>query len=354
MTQDHYGDAPGPYEEDSIWGEPDYSFDDPGDYTPPQVPVGHYDVIRFARESGTLPSFSIRSLAVLIAHYAKFHGDQEKHQYVAEVPTSVLCELTGKGSPNTIRAWTKLIEGVGIFKIYTQKGGNDRVATRYVFLGDERNWEPLPMEHANTDPYVSIARLRRREEDYKQRILELEELAQYRANGHSKVTNGAVTDGESPVATGAEAPSPSYEEASESPTPKREPLGANNEAIGHLKVTDGEEEESEQQAHRRIYQEVAEMRRQKPAIFAKVKDWPAYINWLLQNPAEMDKLRTSFEMDSVMESIQEETADAGPAPPPPSIDVLECEVCGEWFTCPYGSGETRCERHRQSSEEADP
>ena len=64
-------------EEDSIWGEPDYSFDDVGDYAPYQVPAGRYHVVRFAGESGTLPSFSIRSLAVLIAHYAKFHGDKD-------------------------------------------------------------------------------------------------------------------------------------------------------------------------------------------------------------------------------------------------------------------------------------
>ena len=73
----------------------------------------------------------------------------------------------------------------------------DRKSNTYVFLGEDRNWKPLPTERPGTDPWVALARSRRENEALKGEIEELQaELARLMNGGpiaHSALSNGSET-----------------------------------------------------------------------------------------------------------------------------------------------------------------
>ena len=203
-------------------------------YRPPRVPHGLPHVVRFATESGPLLPWEVRSLVILVSRYGNVKGE-------ASVAVSTLCEITNTGSKNTIEHRLQLACDVGILRKDSGKGGQDRKSNTYVLLGEDRSWEPLPMDdRPGTNPIVALAQVRRRNEELsaKNQALETElerlraEIAQLRIDipiGHPDVTNGEASP------TPGEA-SRSYEREDPHISPE------NHGAIGHSGVTNGEEE----------------------------------------------------------------------------------------------------------------
>ena len=155
-------------------------------YKPPRVPHGLPHVVRFATESGDIP-WDVRSMIILLSRYADHKGQ-------ASVAVSTLCEIARIGSKNTVARWINLAAGVGILRKDPGRGGNRRKSNTYVFLGDERGWEPLPMGKPGINPLIELARARRQNEELHSRVKELEaQLALLRnggAVGHVEAGNG--------------------------------------------------------------------------------------------------------------------------------------------------------------------
>ena len=191
-------------------------------YKPPRVPHGLPHVVRFATESGDIP-WDVRSMIILLSRYANHKGQ-------ASVAVSTLCEIARIGSKNTVERWINLASGVGILRKEPGRGGNDRKSNTYVFLGDERGWEPLPMGKPGINPLIELAQARHQNEELQSRVKELEaQLALLRnggAIGHVEVTNGER-------GIPLEEFSHSYEPADSDGSP------GDVASIGHHRVTNG-------------------------------------------------------------------------------------------------------------------
>ena len=195
-------------------------------YTPPNVPHGLPHVVRFATLSSMDLPLEVRFLIIMIARFADVHG-------VASVANSTLCEICRIGSHHTIERWISLASDVGILRKEPGRGGKDHRSNTYVFLGEERNWVPLPVGHPDTNPIVALAHARLVIESLlvkAARVDELEaELALLKnghADGHSAVPN---REDEPP----ARWPGDSYETAESRSSQE------NHDAIGHSAVTNG-------------------------------------------------------------------------------------------------------------------
>ena len=203
-------------------------------YKPPRVPLGLPHVVRFATESGPLLPWEVRSLVMLVGRYGNPDGR-------ASVAVSTLCDITNTGSKNTIENRLKLACAVGILRKEPGKGGKDRKSNTYVFLGKERNWEPLPMDRPGTNPIVALAQVRRHNEELLDQNQQLTARVAYLEARVAQLSNGAaighdrVTDG--PESQHSGAPDHSYETAGPGDPPG--PHGA----IGHSEVANGSEEE---------------------------------------------------------------------------------------------------------------
>ena len=195
-------------------------------YTPPNVPHGLPHVVRFATLSSMDLPLEVRFLIIMIARFADVHG-------VASVANSTLCEICRIGSHHTVERWISLASDVGILRKEPGKGGKDRRSNTYVFLGEDRGWQPLPVGHPDTNPIVALAHARLVIESLlvkAARVDDLEaELALLR-NGH---TNGhpGVTNGEDEPTNGP--PADSYED------PDSRISQEAHGAIGHPEVTNG-------------------------------------------------------------------------------------------------------------------
>ena len=135
-------------------------------YSPPQTPHGLPYVIRFATESGDIP-WNVRAMVILLSRYADHNGK-------ASVAVSTLCETARIGSKNTVERWINLAAGVGILRKDPGRGGNGRKSNTYIFLGKDRDWEPLPQGKPGINPLVELAQVRRQNEELQNRIHKLE------------------------------------------------------------------------------------------------------------------------------------------------------------------------------------
>ena len=226
-------------------------------YVHPTIPLGLPHVVQFVEASIHHLPMSVRFVGDRMSRYANATG-------VVSMAIPFICQITGLGSKNTAEHHIRLMESMGILEKKPGKGGKDRKSNTYIFLGEQRNWKPLPTERPGTDPWIALAQARRENEELRAEIAWLKNGG---AIGHSGVTDGeeaeatqptyhsyetaeysastdphgaighfGVTDGEE-----AEAPSPtyhSYETADYSAS--TDPHGA----IGHCRVTDGEEAEA--------------------------------------------------------------------------------------------------------------
>ena len=190
-------------------------------YVHPTIPLGLPHVVQFVEASIHHLPMSVRFVGDRMSRYANATG-------VVSMAIPFICQITGLGSKNTAEHHIRLMESMGILEKKPGKGGKDRKSNTYIFLGEQRNWKPLPTERPGTDPWIALAQARRENEELRAEIAWLKNGG---AIGHS-----GVTDGEE-----AKAPSPtsrSYETADYSAS--TDPHGA----IGHSGVTDGEEAEA--------------------------------------------------------------------------------------------------------------
>ena len=199
-------------------------------YTPPNVPHGLPHVVRFATLSSMDLPLDVRFLIIMIARFADVHG-------VASVANSTLCEICRIGSHHTVERWISLAADLGILRKEPGKGGKDRRSNTYVFLGQARGWQPLPVGHPDTNPVVALAHARLVIEQLLVKAARVDELeaenARLRNGGssrHTQVTNG---EGENPVNW------PTVSHPAGEPGVGAEPHGT----VGHSEVTNGSPED---------------------------------------------------------------------------------------------------------------
>ena len=159
-------------------------------YIHPTIPLGLPHVVQFVEASIHHLPMSVRFVGDRLSRYANAKGE-------VSMAASFLCQITGLGSRNTADHHLRLIESLGVMEKRPGKGGMDRKSNTYVFLGEDRNWKPLPTERPGTDPWVALARSRRENEALKGEIEELQaELARLMNGGpiaHSALSNGSET-----------------------------------------------------------------------------------------------------------------------------------------------------------------
>ena len=185
-------------------------------YVHPTIPLGLPHVVQFVEASMHHLPMSVRFVGDRMSRYANAQG-------AVSMAVPFICQITGLGSKNTAEHHIRLMESMGVLEKRPGKGGKDRKSNTYVFLGEQRNWKPLPTERPGTDPWIALAQARRENEELRAVIARLMNGG---AIGHS-----GVTDGEEPKAS--EPTSHSYETPDVSTS--AEPHGA----IGHSEVTDG-------------------------------------------------------------------------------------------------------------------
>ena len=190
-------------------------------YVHPTIPLGLPHVVQFVEASMHHLPMSVRFLGDRMSRYANAQG-------VVSMAVPFICQITGLGSKNTAEHHIRLMVALGVLEKRPGKGGHNRKSNTYVFLGEQRNWKPLPTERPGTDPWIALAQARRENEELRTEIARLK-------NGGA-VSHSGVTDG-----YGAEAHDPA-------PHSYGNPgIGASAEAhgaIGHSRVTDGQEAEA--------------------------------------------------------------------------------------------------------------
>ena len=190
-------------------------------YIHPTIPLGLPHVVQFVEASLHHLPIPVRFLGDRMSRYANAQG-------VVSMAVPFICQITGLGSKNTAEHHIRLLVAMGVLEKRPGKGGHDRKSNTYVFLGEQRNWKPMPTERPGTDPWIALAQARRENEELRAEIARLK-------NGGA-VSHSGVTDG-----YGAEAHDPA-------PHSYGNPgIGASTEAhdaIGHFGVTDGQEAEA--------------------------------------------------------------------------------------------------------------
>ena len=157
-------------------------------YVHPTIPLGLPHVVQFVEASIHHLPMSVRFVGDRLSRYANAKGE-------VSMAASFLCQITGLGSRNTADHHLRLIESLGVLEKKPGQGGKDRKSNTYVFLGEYRNWKPLPTERPGTDPWVALARSRRENEALRGEIEELQtELARL-MNG-ATIAHPGVTDGD--------------------------------------------------------------------------------------------------------------------------------------------------------------
>ena len=194
-------------------------------YIHPTIPLGLPHVVQFVEASLHHLPISVRFVGDRLSRYANAKGE-------VSMAASFLCRITGLGSRNTADHHLRLIESLGVLEKKPGQGGKDRKSNTYVFLGQARNWKPLPTERPGTDPWVALARSRRENEALKGEIEGLQaELARL-MNG-ATIAHPGVTDGDG--VPHPEQSSHSYETAD--PVRSSEESGA----IAHSELSNGPE-----------------------------------------------------------------------------------------------------------------
>ena len=194
-------------------------------YVHPTIPLGLPHVVQFVEASLCHLPMSVRFVGDRLSRYANAKGE-------VSMAASFLCQITGLGSRNTADHHLRLIESLGVLEKKPGQGGKDRKSNTYVFLGQARNWKPLPTERPGTDPWVALAQSRRENEALRGEIEELQaELARLMNGG--TIAHPGVTDGGG--GPHPEQPSHSYEIA--------DPSGSTGEsgAIAHSELSNRSE-----------------------------------------------------------------------------------------------------------------
>ena len=187
----------------------------------PTIPLGLPHVVQFVEASLHHLPIPVRFLGDRMSRYANAQG-------VVSMAVPFICQITGLGSKNTAEHHIRLLVAMGVLEKRPGKGGHDRKSNTYVFLGEQRNWKPMPTERPGTDPWIALAQARRENEELRAEIARLKNGG---AVGHSGVTDGQEAEAHDPAPHSYGNPG----------------IGASTEAhgaIGHSGVTDGQEAEA--------------------------------------------------------------------------------------------------------------
>ena len=196
-------------------------------YVHPTIPLGLPHVVQFVEASMHHLPMSVRFVGDRMSRYANARGE-------VSIAVPFICQITGLGSKNTAEHHIRLMESLGVLEKRPGKGGKDRKSNTYIFLGEQRNWRPLPTERPGTDPWIALALARRENEELRAVIARLMNGG---ATGHYGVTDG-------PAGVSQDEASRSYEPGDSHVSP------GSHEAIGHSRVTDGSEEnQPEESSH---------------------------------------------------------------------------------------------------------
>ena len=131
---------------------------------------------------------SVRFVGDRMSRYANAQG-------VVSMAVPFICQITGLGSKNTAEHHIRLMVAMGVLEKRPGKGGHDRKSNTYVFLGEQRNWKPLPTERPGTDPWIALAQARRENEELRAEIARLKNGG---AVSHSGVTDGYGAEAHDP------------------------------------------------------------------------------------------------------------------------------------------------------------
>ena len=190
-------------------------------YVHPTIPLGLPHVVNFVEASLHHLPIPVRFLGDRMSRYANAQG-------VVSMAVPFICQITGLGSKNTAEHHIRLLVAMGVLEKRPGKGGHDRKSNTYVFLGEQRNWKPMPTERPGTDPWIALAQARRENEELRAEIARLKNGG---AVSHSGVTDGYGAEAHDSAPHGYANPG----------------IGASTEAhgaIGHSGVTDGQEAEA--------------------------------------------------------------------------------------------------------------
>ena len=232
-------------------------------YVHPTIPLGLPHVVQFVEASIHHLPMSVRFVGDRMSRYANATG-------VVSMAIPFICQITGLGSKNTAEHHIRLMESMGILEKKPGKGGKDRKSNTYIFLGEQRNWKPLPTERPGTDPWIALAQARRENEELRAEIAWLKNGG---AIGHSGVTDGEEAEAPSPTSrsyetadysastdphgaighsgvTDGSGQTPPHESSHSQEAPDSEPSSATREATGHSAVTNGSDEGQEYLARR--------------------------------------------------------------------------------------------------------
>ena len=314
-------------------------------YVHPTIPLGLPHVVQFVEASLHHLPMSVRFVGDRLSRYANAKGE-------VSMAASFLCQITGLGSRNTADHHLRLIESLGVMEKRPGKGGKDRKSNTYVFLGEERNWKPLPTERPGTDPWVALARSRRENEALRSEIEELQaELARLMNGGpiaHSELSNGSET-------APTQDASHSYETADSGGSPE-EPG-----PIAHSELSNGSGEGQEYLARRdRVESLVMKQRAYYDRSFHRrgVLGAIEYFSRSAENEQELVRQVGILDAGQDPARASNEARQQTEGPPPPvnpesgRREVEYCPDCGSPYTT--FNGEERCPdctgRRRRESE----
>ena len=163
--------------------------------SPPQNPMSTQPFLSGCRTS-SISEASLHHLPMSV----RFVGDRMSRyanaQGVVSMAVPFICQITGLGSKNTAEHHIRLMVAMGVLEKRPGKGGHDRKSNTYVFLGEQRNWKPLPTERPGTDPWIALAQARRENEELRAEIARLKNGG---AVSHSGVTDGYGAEAHDPT-----------------------------------------------------------------------------------------------------------------------------------------------------------
>ena len=302
-------------------------------YVHPTIPLGLPHVVQFVEASLHHLPMSVRFVGDRLSRYANAKGE-------VSMAASFLCQITGLGSRNTADHHLRLIESLGVLEKKPGQGGKDRKSNTYVFLGEDRNWKPLPTERPGTDPWVALARSRRENEALRSEIEELQaELARLMNGGpiaHSELSNGSET-------APTQDASHSYETADSGGSP--EEAGP----IAHSELSNGSGEGQEYLARRdRVESLVMKQRAYYDRSFHRRGVLGAIEYFSRSDENEKELVRQVGILDAGQDPARasNEARQQTEGPPPPvnpesgRREVEYCPDCGSPYTT--FNGEERC------------
>ena len=158
-------------------------------YVHPTIPLGLPHVVQFVEASMHHLPMSVRFVGDRMSRYANAQG-------VVSMAVPFICQITGLGSKNTAEHHIRLMVAMGVLEKRPGKGGHDRKSNTYVFLGEQRNWKPMPTERPGTDPWIALAQARRENEELRAEIARLKNGG---AVSHSGVTDGYGAEAHDPT-----------------------------------------------------------------------------------------------------------------------------------------------------------